>query len=48
VDLREESDAIQFANELYLHHKVPSSEATAEYRRRLERLEEVRKEMKKL
>ena len=45
---QEESDAIQFANELYLEHDEHSLEATAEYRLRLERLEEVRKDMKEL
>jgi hypothetical protein len=48
ANLQEESEAIQFANDLYLGHKVPSSEATAEYRRRSERLQHVRREMKEL
>jgi len=48
ADLREELEAIRFANNLYLDHCAPSVEATAEYRRRLERLQQVGKKMKEL
>jgi hypothetical protein len=48
ADRREESEAIQFANDLYLKHDEHSPAATAEYRLRLERLEQVRKDMKEL
>jgi hypothetical protein len=45
---REESEAIQVANDLYLKHDEHSPAATAEYRLRLERLEQIRKDMKEL
>jgi len=45
---KKESDAIQFANDLYLEHDEHSLAATEEYRLRLARLEEVRKDMKEL
>jgi hypothetical protein len=45
---REESEAIQVANDLYLKHDEHSSAATAEYRLRVVRLEEVLKDMKEL
>jgi hypothetical protein len=45
---RDESEAIQFANDLYLKHDEHSSAATAEYRLRVVRLEEVLKDMKEL
>jgi hypothetical protein len=48
ADRREESAAIQVANDLYLEHDEHSPAATAEYRLRLERLEQVRKDMKEL
>jgi hypothetical protein len=45
---REESETIQVANDLYLKHDEHSPAATAEYRLRLERLEQIRKDMKEL
>jgi hypothetical protein len=48
ADRRQESEAIQMANDLYLEHGEHSPAATAEYRLRLERLEQVRKDMKEL
>jgi len=48
ADRREEPEAIQVANDLYLEHDEHSLAATAEYRLRLERLEQVRKDMKEL
>jgi hypothetical protein len=48
ADRRQESEAIQVANDLYLEHDEHSPAATAEYRLRLERLEQVRKDMKEL
>ncbi|MGA8503126.1 MAG: hypothetical protein WB683_16340 [Candidatus Sulfotelmatobacter sp.] len=48
ADRREESEAIQVANDLYLEHDEHSPAATAEYQLRLERLEQVRKDMKEL
>ena len=45
---RDESEAIQFANDLYLKHDEHSSAATAEYQLRVVRLEEVLKDMKEL
>jgi hypothetical protein len=47
-ELREESEAIQFANDLYLKHDEHSSAATAEYQLRVVRLEDVLKDMKEL
>ncbi|MGA9544339.1 MAG: hypothetical protein WBQ85_12265 [Candidatus Sulfotelmatobacter sp.] len=48
ADRREESEAIQVANDLYLEHDELSPAATAEYQLRLERLEHVRQDMKEL
>jgi hypothetical protein len=48
AERREESKAIQVANDLYLKHGEHSPAATAEYRLRVERLEEVLKDMKEL
>jgi hypothetical protein len=48
ADRREESKAIEVANDLYLKHDEHSPAATEEYRLRLERLEQVRKDMKEL
>jgi hypothetical protein len=48
ADRREELEAIQFANDLYLKRDEHSSAATAEYRLRLERLEQVRSDIKDL
>jgi hypothetical protein len=45
---REESETIQVANDLYLKHDEHSPAATAEYRLRLERPEQIRKDMKEL
>jgi hypothetical protein len=45
---QEESEVIQFANDLYLKHDKHSPAATAEYLLRLGRLEEVRKDVKDL
>jgi hypothetical protein len=48
--LREEIDAIHFANSLYWKRAdgPPTRDARAEYQRRLDRLEEIRKELSKL
>jgi hypothetical protein len=48
AERREESEAIQVANDLYLKHDEHSAGATAEYRLRVVRLEEVLKDMKEL
>ena len=48
ADPREESEAIQVANHLYLEHDEHGPAATAEYRLRLERLQQVREDMKEL
>jgi hypothetical protein len=48
AERREESEAIQVANDLYLKHDKHSPAATAEYRLRVVRLEEVLKDMKEL
>jgi hypothetical protein len=48
ADRREESEAIEVANDLYLKLDEHSPAATEEYRLRLERLEQVRKDMKEL
>jgi len=48
AERREESEAIQAENDLYLNHDEHSLAATAEYRLRVERLEEVLKDMKEL
>lgn len=46
--LQEESEGIGYANELFLNRDEHSSAATEQYRLRLERLEQVRKDMKEL
>jgi hypothetical protein len=46
--LRDEIEAIHFANRLYWNQKKPSRAAIAEYERRQERLEQIRREMEDL
>lgn len=48
AERREESEAIGVANDLYLKHDEHSPAATAEYRLRVVRLEEVLKDMREL
>jgi hypothetical protein len=48
ASLREEIEAIHFANKLYWDQEHHSQVATAEYERRQERLEEIRKEIQEL
>jgi hypothetical protein len=48
AERREESEAIQVANDLYSKHDEHSAAATAEYRLRVDRLKEVLKDMKEL
>ena len=46
--LQEEIDFIHYANELYWRHSNPSNEIKAEYYRRQDRLEEIRRELAEL
>jgi hypothetical protein len=46
--LHQEMDAIHFANKLYWENKSPSREDRAEYHRRQERLQEIRRELLRL
>jgi hypothetical protein len=48
ASLREEVEAIHFANKLYWAQKEHSHAAVAEYERRQARLEQIRKEMEEL
>ena len=48
ANLREEWDVIEHSNQMYLDRQAPSEAATAEYRQRLERLVQVRQDMKDL
>jgi hypothetical protein len=46
--LRQEVEAIHFANKLYWAQKEHSHTVVAEYERRQERLDQIRNELKKL
>jgi len=48
ASLQEEMDGIHFVNSLYRKGKAVTSEARAEYQRRLDRLEEIRRELAQL
>jgi hypothetical protein len=46
--LQDELDTIHFANKLYWASDEHTNQATAEYQRRQERLEQIREEMREL